>query len=69
MIRSAGALLLAFAVVVVVSLATDQLLHSLGVYPPWGEPMFQPALNLLALSYRLVYGTLGGYLRLTSGST
>ena len=44
------------------SLAVDQLFHELGVYPSWGEPMFEPALNLLALSYRLVFGVASGYL-------
>ena len=60
--RSAGAILLGFVVVVVLSLATDQLLHVLKVYPPWGEPMHEPGLNLLALSYRIVYAILGSYL-------
>jgi hypothetical protein len=35
--RSAGAVLLGFVVVVVLSLGTDQVLHVLRVYPPWGE--------------------------------
>jgi hypothetical protein len=48
-------------VVVVLSLATDQLLHSLDVYPPWGQPMWDPGLNALALAYRCVYGVLGSY--------
>jgi hypothetical protein len=48
--------------VVVLSLGTDQVLHELKVYPSWGEPMHDPALNALALSYRLVYGVLGPYL-------
>lgn len=59
--RSAGALLLGFIAVFVLSLGTDQLLHVLQVYPPWGEPMHDPGLNLLALSYRLVFGVVGGY--------
>ncbi|HJR72506.1 MAG TPA: hypothetical protein VJ806_02555 [Luteimonas sp.] len=59
--RSAGAILLGFIVVFVLSLGTDQLLHVLQVYPPWGEPMHDPGLNLLALSYRLIFGVVGGY--------
>ena len=31
------------------SLGTDQALHVLRVYPPWGQPMHPPWLNLLAL--------------------
>jgi hypothetical protein len=60
--RSAGAVLLGFVVVVVLSLGTDQVLHVLRVYPPWGEPMREPGLNLLALAYRCVYTVLGMYL-------
>lgn len=61
-LKSAGALLLGFVAVVVLSVGTDQVFHSLGVYPPWGEPMWDPALNLLALGYRSVYAVLGSYL-------
>jgi hypothetical protein len=60
--RSAAALLAAFFATVFLSLGTDQVLHVLQVYPPWGEPMHEPGLNLLALSYRLVFGVLGGYI-------
>ena len=60
--RSAAAVFLGFVAVFVLSLGTDQLLHVLEVYPPWGEPMHDPRLNLLALSYRLVYGVVGSYI-------
>lgn len=61
-LRSAGALLLGFVAIVVLSLATDQTFHALDVYPPWGEPMTEPGQNLLALSYRCVYGVLGSFI-------
>jgi hypothetical protein len=48
-------------VVFVLSLGTDQVLHVLNVYPPWGEPMWSNGLNALALSYRLVFGVAGGW--------
>ena len=60
--RSTGAVLLGFFAVVVLSLGTDQVLHVLGVYPPWGQPMHDPGLNLLALSYRSVYAVVGSYI-------
>ncbi|HKY23354.1 MAG TPA: hypothetical protein VJM31_19210 [Vicinamibacterales bacterium] len=60
--RSATAVLTGFASVAALSLATDQILHVLHVYPPWGEPMYETRLNLLALSYRILYTVLGGYL-------
>ena len=60
--RSVVAILVGFVSVVALSLGTDQVLHVLNVYPPWGQPMFDPGLNLLALSYRMVYGVLGSYI-------
>ena len=60
--RSAGAVLLGFFAVVVLSLGTDQVLHVLKIYPPWNQPMWDPGLNLLALSYRIIYTVVGGYI-------
>ena len=60
--RSATAVILGFVAVVVLSLVTDQLLHVLNVYPPWGEPMYDAGLNLLALGYRCVYTVIGCYI-------
>ena len=59
--RSTGAILAGFVVVAGLSLATDQVFHTLQVYPPWGEPMIGNGLYVLALSYRVVYTVLGGY--------
>lgn len=61
-LKSAGALLLGFAAVVGLSIGTDQVMHSLGVYPPWGVPMTSTPLLLFALAYRSVYAVLGSYL-------
>jgi hypothetical protein len=60
--RSVLAVFVGFVVVVVLSLGTDEVLHLLKIYPPWGEPMYQPGLNLLALSYRAIFTIVGGYL-------
>lgn len=63
--RPAGSILAivaGFLAVAVLSLGTDQIFHLLGVYPPWGEPMFDPGLNCLVLSYRIVYTLAGGYI-------
>lgn len=59
--RSVLAVIAGFLTVVVLSLGTDQLLHMLRIYPPWDQPMHEPGLNLLALSYRIVYTILGSY--------
>lgn len=61
-VRSALAVIAGFVAIFVLSLGTDQIFHSLGAYPPWGEPIRGTGQNLLALSYRLVYDTLGCYL-------
>jgi hypothetical protein len=60
--RSIWAVLAGFIVIFVLSLGTDAILHLLKVYPPWNEPMWDPRLNALALSYRLVFDTMGSYL-------
>ena len=60
--RSIGAVLAGFFAIVVLSLGTDQLLHTLEVYPPWGQPMRDSGLLLLALAYRIVYAVAGCYL-------
>ena len=60
--RSVGAFFAGFVAVVVLSLATDEVLHLLGVYPPWGEPMNDVGDNLLALAYRCAYGVMGSYI-------
>lgn len=59
--RSVRAVLLGFVAVFLLSLGSDQLLHALSVYPPWGEPM-RDGLFVLASSYRLIYGVLGSYI-------
>jgi len=60
--RSIVAVVSGFLAVVILSLGTDQVLHVLKVYPPWGQTMFDPGLNFLALSYRIVYTIFGSYL-------
>ena len=60
--RSIGAVLLGFAFVFATSLGIDQVLHVLRVYPPWGEPMHDTGLNLLALAYRLPIQVAGCWL-------
>ena len=60
--RSTAAVLSGFIAVVVLSLGTDQVLHTLDVYPPWGQPMHDTGLNLPALTYRIVYAVIGSYI-------
>jgi hypothetical protein len=60
--RSVLAILAGFVAVFVLSIATDQLFHVLKVYPPWGQPMYDTGLLVLALSYRCVYAVFGSWL-------
>ncbi|HVL42029.1 MAG TPA: hypothetical protein VM348_07725 [Brevundimonas sp.] len=47
--------------IAVLSTLTDMAMHVTGVFPPNGEPMFEPELNALALAYRAAFTILGGY--------
>ncbi|HET7041822.1 MAG TPA: hypothetical protein VFI13_07375, partial [Gemmatimonadales bacterium] len=49
--RSIWAVAAGFLFVVLLSLGTDEILHLTRVYPPWGVPMRDPALNALAFGY------------------
>ncbi len=60
-LHSVAAILAGLLAIVVLSLGTDVVLHALSIYPPWGQPMHETSLNVLALSYRCVYGMIGGY--------
>jgi hypothetical protein len=61
--RSVAAVLAGMVVGIAITLATDEVLHIIGVFPPWGASMvgFDGAL-LLATGYRTVYGVLGSYI-------
>src|SRR5207248_3755736 len=59
--RSIGAVLVGFFAVVILSLATDMVLHATGVFPPWGDPV-SSALLLLATTYRTIYSVVGCYI-------
>ncbi len=61
-LRSAAALLFGMVAVVILSVATDAVLHGLEVFPGEDQPMNDPALNLLALAYRCLYGAAGSWI-------
>lgn len=60
--RSTGAVLLGAFTIAVLSIGTDEILHVVNVYPPWGMPLFETDLLLLALGYRTIYTVVGGYI-------
>jgi len=59
--RSIGAVLTGIVAGVILTLATDIVLHAIGVFPPWGQPVSDGPL-LLATAYRAVYGVVGSYI-------
>ena len=58
--RSIGAVLAGILVGVIITIATDALMHVIGLFPPLGQTMSNQ-LFLLATAYRIVYGVLGSY--------
>jgi hypothetical protein len=59
MIRSVLAVFAGLVFIVATHMGTDEVMHAAGVFPRKGEPMFDPALNALALFYRCVFSVLG----------
>jgi hypothetical protein len=58
--RSVGAVVAGIVVGVVLTLITDLVLHAVGVFPPWGQPVSDGPL-VLATAYRIVFGVVGSY--------
>jgi hypothetical protein len=59
-LRYAGAFVAGFATVAVLSMATDTVLHSTGIYPTDGS-VGNDANLAFALAYRTAFTVLGGY--------
>lgn len=60
--RGVLAVFAGFLAIVVLSIATDAVLHATNVYPPPEQGLHDPLLNLLALAYRGVFTVLGGWI-------
>jgi surface polysaccharide O-acyltransferase-like enzyme len=59
--RSIWAIFAGFLVVLAITLVTDEILHLVRVYPPWGEHTPDGPLAR-ATFYRIAYGILGSYI-------
>ena len=59
-LRRIGAVLAGLVLVVILDIAIDVVMHATGIYPPWFQPMRTP-LWLIAIGYRMIDGTIGGY--------
>jgi hypothetical protein len=44
------------------STAVDEVFHSTGIYPPYGQPFLDTPLVLIAFTYRALFAILGSYL-------
>lgn len=58
--RRIGAVVAGLVLVVILDLVIDVLMHATGIYPPWFQSM-STSLWLLATTYRMIDGTIGGY--------
>ncbi len=60
-LRRAGAVLAGLVTVIVTSSVADAVMHGKGIFPPMGQPM-APGLWWLAVTYRMVFTVLGGWI-------
>ena len=61
-LKSFGAIVAGFASVAMLSVATDALLESTGVFPPQsGHGLFVTWMLVLAFTYRSLYAVVGGF--------
>jgi hypothetical protein len=61
-IKSIGAVIAGFLIVVIFSTGTDWLVERLGIFPPASDQgLFVPWMLAVALLYRTIYTILGGY--------
>lgn len=61
-LKSIGSVVAGFFTVTLLSIATDILLESTGIFPPPVEGLFVTWMLVLALAYRTVYTVAGGYI-------
>lgn len=59
--KSIGAIIAGFITVFVLSVGTDFVLESLGIFPPPIQGLFVTWMLVLALIYRCIYTVAGGY--------
>ena len=60
--RSILAVLAGLVTIFATHIGTDQLMHALKIFPPPDQPMHDPTLNVVALTYRCVFSVLGCYI-------
>jgi hypothetical protein len=60
-VRSILAVLAGLVTIFATHMGTDEVMHALKIFPPAGEPMYDPTQNAIALAYRCVFSVLGCY--------
>ncbi|MEP6492081.1 MAG: hypothetical protein ABJF01_05355 [bacterium] len=60
-LRSIAAVAAAFVAMAIMTLIVDQILHWLGVFPPWGQISYEPIPYAVAVGYRTLFGVGGGF--------
>ena len=63
--KSIWAVAAGFLTVVILSIATDTILETIGYLPPIGTGLFDTKLLLIAFAYRSIYTVAGGYVTAT----
>ena len=61
-LKSVLAVVAGFLTVVILSVVTDAVLESAGIFPPPGQGLFITWMLLLAFGYRTIYNVVGGYI-------
>lgn len=61
-LRSIGAVAAGIVSTAILSLFVDQILHWVGVFPPWGQVTYEPVPFALAVIYRTVFGVIGAWI-------
>jgi peptidoglycan/LPS O-acetylase OafA/YrhL len=60
-LRRIGAVIAGLVLVVILDTGIDVLMHATGIYPPWFQPM-RTTLWFVAIGYRMIDGTIGGFI-------
>ena len=61
MLRLVLSILAGFVVTTILSVGTDSVFESAGVLPPFGQPLMDTGLLLLATTYRAIFQVIGSY--------
>jgi len=67
--KSIGAVLAGVITIVALSVGTDFVLETLGIFPSPDQGLFIPWMLMLALIYRSIYAVTGGYVTATLSPT